>query len=541
LRTGVSAIAESGRQAAGALVAARTLAVAGAVAVALALAGCASQSESLAPASATTPYAPDVAENAPPPPGVADYGLSPQAEMPIDLPKPAVDPRRVYALPELIDIAESSNPATQAAWERARQAALAVGVVESTYLPRISAQVLGGYQYASQANPSVDISSSLLPGVDVSLPGALGVGSHEISAQASEVVPGVTLQWLLFDFGGRAATVESARQLSTASNIVFNGAHQTVMHEVAIAFYQLTAARAQVAIAVETAANAKFVAAAAASRAERGIATTIEVAQARQQAAQANLGLVESQGFERDAYHTLLKAMGVAPTLAIRVQDVAGRPLPPAPNLDLDRLIEAALRRRPDAQAAFARLKADRSNVDRAQSDFLPRVAAVAALDRNIGQGSVTDTLTTLTTRTHVDAPNADAFLILSMPIYDGGARDAQLRAAQAQVSAAAHELAQIESLGAQEIVVAYDTLRTSLAAYAAASELVAASKVTAAAARDYYEHGLGTLTDATVAQTVLLQAEVAKAKAHSDALTAAATIAFATGALTNRNALEPR
>jgi len=280
---------------------------------------------------------------------------------------------------------------------------------------------------------------------------------------------------------------------------------------------------------------------AAQSRNERGIATTIEVAQAKQQVAQAALGLVESQGFERDDYHALLKAMGVAPTLAIKVQDVAGRPLPRAPVLDLDRLVEAALRRRPDAQAAFARMKADQSNVDRARSDFLPRIAATGALDRNIGQASATDTLTSLTTRTRVDATNADAFLLLSVPIYDGGVRDAQLRAAEAQASAAANELSEIQNAGAQEIVAAYDALRTSLAAFAAASELVVASKVTAAAARDYYDHGLGTLTDATSAQTALLQAELAKAKAHSDALTAAATIAFASGALTNRDTLGAR
>ena len=525
----VSAIADFGRRAAGTLV------------VAAALAGCASQSESLAPASADTPYVPNVAESAPAPPGVADYGLPPQADMPIDLPKPAVDPRRAYTLPELVDIAESNNPVTKAAWQRARQAALAVGVAESAYLPRLSAQVLGGYQYASQGDPSVEISSSALPGVDISLPGALGVGSHEVSAQATEAVPGVALQWLLFDFGGRAATTESARQLSIASDVVFNGAHQKLIYAVASTFYQYTAARAQVAIATETLANAKFVYAAAQSRSERGVATTIEVAQAKQQVAQAALGLVESQGFERDDYHALLKAMGVAPTLAIKVQDVAGRPLPRAPAIDLDRLVEAALRRRPDAQAALARMKADQSNVDRARSDFLPRIAMTGALDRNIGQASATDTLTTLTTRTRVDATNADAFLLLSVPIYDGGVRDAQLRVAQAQASAAADELSEIQNAGAQEIVAAYDALRTSLAAFAAASELVTASKVTAAAARDYYDHGLGTLTDATSAQTALLQAELARAKAHSDALTAAATIAFASGALTNRDTLDAR
>ena len=115
------------------------------------------------------------------------------------------------------------------------------------------------------------------------------------------------------------------------------------------------------------------------------------------------------------------------------------------------------------------------------------------------------------------------------------------MRAAEAQASAAAAELSQIQNAGAEEIVVAYDALRTALAAYAAASELDRRQQITAAAARDYYDHGLGTLTDATSAQTALLQAELAKAKAHSDALTAAATIAFASGALTNRETLSAR
>jgi outer membrane protein TolC len=210
------------------------------------------------------------------------------------------------------------------------------------------AQLAAAEAQLALAQRDLDVSSSALPGVDVSLPGALGVGSHQVSAQASEVVPGASMQWLLFDFGGRAAVTESARQLSIASDVVFNGAHQKLIYEVASTFYQFTAARAQVAIATETLANAKFVYAAAQSRSERGIATTIEVAQAKQQVAQAQLGLVESQGFERDGYHALLKAMGVAPTLAIKVQDVSSRPLPRAPAVDLDRLVEAALRRRPD-------------------------------------------------------------------------------------------------------------------------------------------------------------------------------------------------
>src|SRR6266545_2651092 len=48
-------------------------------------------------------------------------------------------PDTIYELPELIDIAERSNPITRVAWERARQAASAVGLSQSAYFPYLVA------------------------------------------------------------------------------------------------------------------------------------------------------------------------------------------------------------------------------------------------------------------------------------------------------------------------------------------------------------------------------------------------------------------
>ena len=48
-------------------------------------------------------------------------------------------PRKRYDLAALIDLAERTNPNTRAAWEVAREAAAAEGLVESAYLPQISA------------------------------------------------------------------------------------------------------------------------------------------------------------------------------------------------------------------------------------------------------------------------------------------------------------------------------------------------------------------------------------------------------------------
>ena len=504
-----------------------------AVVMAVGIASCAADSLSLAPGDARTPY---VNPDAPPPPGsrAADFELNGNPSLPIDLAKPTIDARHVYSLPELIDIAEMSNPLTAAAWERARQAALGVGIAKSAYLPLITANALAGYQEIGQTNPALDTSLSGPVQIDLAISGP----PRTITTTAKETQGAVALNWLLLDFGGRDATLAAAKDFSHAANVEFNGAHQKLIYEVAIAFYQFSAARAQLAIARETLGNGRFLLAAATARNSRGIGTEIEVAQARQLLAQAQLGLAESEGLQRDAYHSLLMAMGVSPTVVVGVEDVSGRALPGAVASNLDAMIEAALRRRPDVQAAFARLSADRHNVERAQSDFLPRVALNGAVSKTVGDVSVHDPLFNLTTSGPVNAPSADVLLSLTMPIYDGGLRDAQLRMANAQASAAEHELTQIENVGARQIVVAYDTLRTSLAAHAAASELTRAALITADAARESYSRGLMTLTDAITAQTGLLGARLAKAKAHSDALTAAATLAFTTGTLGSRETL---
>src|SRR5271156_6375123 len=73
------------------------------------------------------------------------------------IPPPASDleRRRPYTLPELIDIAQSNNPVTRNAWNDARYAALAAGIAESTFLPLVSAGIVGGYQSSHNVTSSL--------------------------------------------------------------------------------------------------------------------------------------------------------------------------------------------------------------------------------------------------------------------------------------------------------------------------------------------------------------------------------------------------
>ncbi len=87
--------------------------------------------------------------------------------------------------------------------------------------------------------------------------------------------------------------------------------------------------------------------------------------------------------------------------------------------------------------------------------------------------------------------------------------------------------------------MTADDALHSSLAAYQAATALVAASRTTEDAAFSAYKSGAGAITTAIEAEKALLAARLAQEQAHGTALIAAATLAFATGRLSSSDALD--
>ena len=92
--------------------------------------------------------------------------------------------------------------------------------------------------------------------------------------------------------------------------------------------------------------------------------------------------------------------------------------------------------------------------------------------------------------------------------------------------------LTQIKNEAVRQIVVASNTLKTSLAAYRASMTLAAAAQTTFDAALAAYRNGVGSITDVTTAERQLLAAKNAATDAHNTAFSAAATLALAAAAL---------
>lgn len=478
----------------------------------LVLTACATDALKLAPEAPDQPWKPNSQEHAN---GASDFSVPADPALSTLHDNVEIDPKRTYGLAELIDIAQRGNPSTRIAWEHARQAALAVGMVEATYLPFITANVIGGQQKAS---------------TPVDLP---VVGDRQLNATLRGVSPSLALQWLLFDFGQRQAVAKAARETSYAANVLFNASHQKIIFDVSRTYYLYGAATSALDIARQTLRHSREIRNAVEARLANGRATTVEVAQARQQVAQSELRLVKAEGQERDAYQALLAAMGVNATVRIKISGTTKRSLPVKVDVTTENMIKAALSRRPDVIASYAALKASRSGIAVAEAEFMPKVFVAGGLTQS-SAGFNVNGLPTIGNQ----ATGMGFLLGATMPIYDGGLRSAQLRNAQAQAAAAEQLFRKTQMDAAAEIVVATNTLRTALEAYKAATSLTKAAAITYDAALEAYKNGVGTVTLVTEANSGLLDARLAQADAHAASLITAANLAFITGALTSTNNL---
>src|SRR5215471_14724833 len=237
-----------------------------------ALLGACNDTRDLAPASPDTPWQFEASKEAGTPAAapVAAKRFTVPENTAVQLAAPAdIDPSHVYSLVELIDIAQRRNPTTRVAWEQARQAAIDVGIARAAYLPVLTANVLLGYEHVVAPFPS-----NLVP-------------QGFITFDAQELYPQLTVKYLLFDFGGRAAAVEAANGLSVASNAGFTAAHQQLIFNVARAFFALDGATAAKHAADQGLADAQVVQRSAEALSSRGLATIVNVQLARRDTAQA--------------------------------------------------------------------------------------------------------------------------------------------------------------------------------------------------------------------------------------------------------------
>ena len=418
-----------------------------------------------------------------------------------------VDPAKAYDLPALIDLAERSNPTTREAWERARQAALAVGLVESAYLPQISAEALAGYQRTPLPIPSTLIQKGYF------------------TSDTRELVPSLAVKWLLFDFGRRKHTEQTARENSFVANVTFTGAHQQLVFAVSRDYYSYSAERGKEQAAADALRTAEIDRDAVLARRKNGLATIVDVAKAERQVAQAKFNMARETGTVRTVYAVLLADVGISPNIEIRITQNSAESLPTAPVQTIEQYIRDALANRPDVLAAFAKRRAAHAGVEEALAEHRPTVALVAQAYQNIGALRSDDG-----PYSHVDRPGGALFVQFSVPLFDGNRRNTQVAIAHAEEAAADDQIDAARHGAVRDVAEAYFALTTAIAENDAALVLVQAARTAHAASLESYNRGVGTYTNLADDEDALVQAETELEDAGANVRIAAAALALATG-----------
>jgi outer membrane protein TolC len=431
----------------------------------------------------------------------------------------AIDAEKVYDLPELIDIAERTNPETRIAWERARQAAAAVGLSQSAYFPYLVASAGAGYEHAFVPFPTLKQG----PGPsDVSVTGGSTLATDAVAERAA-----LGVKWLLFDFGERKAEATMAREGLMMANVGFNAVHQQIVFTVTRRFYELNTARQKVAVTESSVRAADTVAQAAQARLDNGLATRPEMLQAQQQSAQAAFELEAARGALSDAQVAFVESLGILPTTRLQVADVSGNSFSENSADSLDELLDRALSQRPDLVAKLANLRVRQAGVKKARAAYYPKVS----LGANAGWAEL-DVSVKDSPYFGGNEPVYGAGVAIELPIFDGFARRKKLRMAESELRAAEDELAHSRDSVIREVWKARTDFETALRKQDSATKLVAAAENAFAASLDAYQHGVGTYVDVANAQRSVTASRSVMVDTHATIYTSAAALALSVGDL---------
>jgi TolC family type I secretion outer membrane protein len=409
------------------------------------------------------------------------------------------------ALADVVDRALCNNPQTYAAWANARAQAAQVGIARSAYLPTLTGTA-AATRGAGRSTTSATSSSAAFGGIS-----SAGNYTSETGALGAT--------WLLYDFGARAANVESALETLAALNFTQDATVQSVFFKAEQAYYQLFAAQGSVASLVEAERASLEALKAATARLNVGTATPADKLQAQTAYSQAVLNRIQAEGSARNARGVLANVMGLDANVPLDVATPALRQPEGAFEQDVAALLDTARRRRPDLAAAEAQVKAAQSNIDLARAAGLPTISATASY--------------AYTRSSIIDPFHTSAYGVsVSIPIFTGYNRTYQVKAAEAKLEGQVAARDTVNLQVALDVWQAYQAVVTNTQAVRSSADLVAAATESERLALGRYKAGAGTILDVLNAQSALAAARLQNIQALYNWHIAKAALAQALGQL---------
>lgn len=399
-------------------------------------------------------------------------------------------------LNEVVDVALGNSPVTRASWAQARAAAATYGSSNGRYFPTVTADINGGPARAISANPA------------------------RLPANRTTIVPTVSLQYLLFDFGARSGTSSAAREALYAADFTHNATVQAVILQTQQAYFSFQSARGVRSGAQATVETARGNLAAAERRHDVGLATIADVLQARTALAQSELAAQSADGAMQGARATLALAMGLTANLPFDVVPDSAQPPLRALAESVDSLIERAERDRPDLAAARALVRQGDAQVRVARSATLPSLTMGSTAGRNFSNATALEGQTYALT------------FGIQIPIFSGWARQYDIVTARENAAATAARAESTRLQAAAQVYTSYHALRTATQRVTTSVELLISATQSEQVARGRYAEGVGNILDVLTAQGALADARAQSVQARWAWYAAVAQLARDAGSL---------
>jgi outer membrane protein TolC len=431
----------------------------------------------------------------------------------------AAEQRSPLSLADVVALALQNNPQTRVAFATARAAAAEYGSARGRLFPTINASAPISRTHGVSGGTGTTSGTGTGTGTDTTGTGGTGARAGG-SGDRTTFTPGLTLSYLLFDFGGRSGTIDAARQAAAAASLQGDVTTQSVVLQAESAFFSYNAARD---LAEAERANVGMSAEArdaTVARFRAGLATVADTLQASTALARSQLDLLTAQGQVQTARGNLAAAMGTSADVPFQVEATGATSAVAIVGGSVDSLMARAVRERPDLAAARAQAAGAEAQVRVARSALLPSLT----VSSNAGH-------------TFSDQPNSSGntygvSLGVQVPVFSGRSRQYDVRAARAELDAAQARVDVARVNVANQVFTSYAGLQVAGGRVRVSQELLASAVLSEQVARGRYAEGVGSFLDLLTAQQALADARAQAAQARWQWQTALAQLAHDVGTL---------
>lgn len=408
-------------------------------------------------------------------------------------------------LADVIELAMCNNPNTRSAWLSTKVGETAYKRSWAGYFPQLSATA------SYQKNE----------GNDYTQPGGT------LTSEGDNAEAGLSLNWLLYDFGKREAGVESTFQAMNSAKFLYNNTLQQVAYDAIVAYYDALAAVEELAAvrANEEASLKSFEL--ASKKFELGMSSKADTLQTETTYAQRQLETTRQEFAVRTANANLAKLLGLSPAQEIKLVQSFATTTDKLINESIGDIVKVALAKRPDLQAKVAQVKATYAGVRSASASYFPSISAYGS--KNWGDEEPHGDL-------DLDRDSYAVGVRLSLPIFTGFENTYSLRNAKYQYAAAKEELQALEQDIELSVINAYNGYQTSVKSLTIAKKLFESATENEKVALGSYQAGKGDIISLMEAQSKLLEARKELISAQYGLYTSKIALLKAAGELNLQN-----